>query len=130
MAVQYTEDDRKYLEFIQNIIARMNQCSFKLKQWVVILVGSIFSLTVFSIKFIPIAFLPIVIFCLLDAYYLHQERKYRVLYNKKVPVYDLSASHYLRGFCEYVKIIFSISILPFYFPLFILVVLGWHYASP
>lgn len=140
MAEQYTEDDRKHLEFIQNIISRINQCSFQLKQWMVTLVAAILglSLTVFNSKFVLIALLPVCIFWLLDAYYLHQERKYRALYNDftsskenhQTKVYDLNAGKHLAGCCEYIKVIFSKTIFPLYLPILVLIVFlfiyRWH----
>lgn len=130
-----TEDERQHLSFIQNIIARMNGCSFHLKQWMVTLVAAVLglSLTVPAAKaFVLVALLPVFIFWFLDAYYLHQARKYRALYNKCLHgktgrLYDLNTGKNLSGFCEYVKVVFSKTIFPLYFPLVGLIVLLFIY---
>ncbi|MEM1003025.1 MAG: hypothetical protein AAGH46_10295 [Bacteroidota bacterium] len=127
-------DERQHLIFIQDIISRMSQCSFRLKQWMITLVAAVLGLsqTIPTKAFVLIALLPILVFWLLDAYYLHQERKYRVLYNecitnKAVRIYDLNTKKYLTGFCEYLKVIFSKSIWPLYFPLLGLIIFLFIY---
>lgn len=74
----------KHLEFIQVIIARMNSNSFMLKGWTVTLVVGLFALdlTNKSIPFLKISFLPIIIFWVLDGFYLYKERMFRKLYDK------------------------------------------------
>ena len=72
----------KHLEMIENIIERMAKNSFQLKAWTMTLVVLIGGLAANDTerKFIIIAFIPIVVFWLLDAYYLRLERQYRILY--------------------------------------------------
>ncbi len=78
------EEKIKYLEFIQNIITRMNQNSFMIKGWMVAIVSAL--LAIYANKenklFILISIFPVFIFMFLDSYYLWQERKFRHLYNK------------------------------------------------
>ncbi len=77
----------KYLEFIQGIINRMAECSFKCKEFCILICSAI--LAVFaSIESHPgflllICDLPIIVFWLLDSYYLWQERGFRNTYNQK-----------------------------------------------
>jgi len=73
----------KYLEMIQNIIFRMASNSFLLKGWAVTLaVGTFVFASNYADRILFFAAnVPISIFWFLDAYYLQQERKYRVLYN-------------------------------------------------
>ena len=68
----------KHLEFIQNVITRMNTNSFMIKGWCITLVAASLTLT----KHIEIAVFVITIFWVLDGFYLSQERKYRDLYNE------------------------------------------------
>lgn len=74
----------KYLEMIQGIINRMANNSFLLKGWAVSIVAGIFALAGKTTNNMYILFtvVPIIIFYFLDAYYLQQERLYRVLYEK------------------------------------------------
>lgn len=69
---------------IQGIINRMANNSFLLKGWAVSIVAGIFALAGKTTNNMYILFtvVPIIIFYFLDAYYLQQERLYRVLYEK------------------------------------------------
>lgn len=72
----------KHLEMIENIIERMAKNCFQLKTWtmtLVVLIGGLASKDT-ERKFILIAFIPIIVFWLLDTYYLRLERQYRILY--------------------------------------------------
>lgn len=73
----------KHLEFIQNIINRMSNNSFLLKGWNVTVAMAILSLivTVENPLFIVIALFSALSFWGLDAYYLRQERLFRLLYD-------------------------------------------------
>lgn len=78
------ENKRKHLEFIQSVINRMASNSFMLKGWAVILVAGIFVLSGKEADktYYLVAYIPIIVFWMLDSYYLLQERLYRSLYNK------------------------------------------------
>lgn len=77
------EDSRKHLEFIQAVIARMANNSFALKAWSVTVLAGLFALAAGRAgKAIPwIAVLPVLIFWILDAFFLRKERLYRNLYD-------------------------------------------------
>lgn len=77
------EDLIKHLEVIQNGITRMANNSFLLKGWTVTLVAALFALAAqnSNSKFVILAFFPVVIFWILDDYYLWQEELFRALYN-------------------------------------------------
>ena len=86
----------KHLEMIENIIERMAKNCFQLKTWtmtLVVLIGGLASKDT-ERKFILIAFIPIIVFWLLDTYYLRLERQYRILYKtvteKRVDEIDFS----------------------------------------
>jgi len=72
-----------HLEMIQGVINRLSQNSFLLKGWTVVLVSALLALAArdSSPAFVYLAYLPCVAFWCLDAYYLWQERRFRVLYD-------------------------------------------------
>jgi hypothetical protein len=74
---------QSYLGILQNIISRMASNSSNCKTWCISLASAI--LVVIADKKTPdyvwIAFIPVVLFFLLDAYYLGQERAFRDVYN-------------------------------------------------
>ena len=72
----------KHLEFIQNIITRMNANSFVIKGWSVTLVSALFALAAdkANLKFVLIAYIPVLTFWGLDGFFLSQEKQYRKLY--------------------------------------------------
>ena len=76
--------DREYMfkeiTIIQDIIKRMASNSFMLKGWTLTLV--IVTLLLKGTKYqVLIAFIPLLVFWVLDAYFLWLERLYRKLYN-------------------------------------------------
>jgi len=77
-----TDTKLKHLEFIQLVITRMNKCSFLLKGWGVTLVSAIFVLSANNAdaRFVLIAYFPAIVFWILDAFFLDQEKRYCQLY--------------------------------------------------
>lgn len=99
------DDKAAYLGMIQLIITRMGANSFILKGWNVTLVSALFALSVkdSNTRFVMIAFLPALVFWILDAYYLRQERLFRKLYdeasastaqNQIVPLFSMATGKY------------------------------------
>lgn len=89
------ESKIRNLEMIQEIINRMANNSFLIKGWSITIAGVLFSLNIESLCesiYFLICFL-IVLFWLLDAYYLQLERQYRNLYNccrkDEIEIFDL-----------------------------------------
>lgn len=78
------ENKIKHLEMVQDVIKRMASNSFILKGWAVALVAGIMALAEKDADkmYFLVAYIPIIVFWLLDSYYLLQERLYRELYNK------------------------------------------------
>lgn len=79
----------KHLEFIQGVINRQAQNSFTVKGWSLTISAAIFTFLLSQDaphQIHPVTYfitlLPTVAFWLLDAYYLHQERLFRNLYNQ------------------------------------------------
>lgn len=102
--MELTEDNRKHLEFLQNIIARLNTNSFQIKGLSVTLVTGLLAVYATTPKalFLFIGILPTFFFWFLDSYYLQQERKFRGIYNdvtgissiNKVTVYQMPVEIY------------------------------------
>jgi hypothetical protein len=74
----------KHLEFIQNVITRMNNNSFMIKGWAVTLVAALFALSDKTNdtehNLYLITFIPVPVFWLLDGFFIATERRYRDLY--------------------------------------------------
>ena len=73
----------KHLEFIQNVITRMNSNSFLIKGWAITLVSALFALAAngSNIHYVLISYIVIPVFWVLDGFYISIERQYRDLYN-------------------------------------------------
>jgi hypothetical protein len=78
------EKKLKHLEFIQNVITRMNTNSFMVKGWAVTLVAALFALssTTNAKNLYLAAFVPVPVFWLLDGFFLATEKRFRDLYDK------------------------------------------------
>jgi hypothetical protein len=74
----------KHLEILQGVINRMAGNSFLLRGWSVTLASALFALAAkdANFKLIVLAYYPILIFWILDGYFLSQERLFRALFNK------------------------------------------------
>lgn len=126
----------KHLEFIQNVIIRMARCSFLIKGWCITLVSALIALAVKEDKsgFIIVTSIPIIIFWILDGFFLYQERSYRSLYDevrakKEEQIdYSMNTSSFVGGritwFCStfsktlnllYISLIVLITIVYFFF---------------
>ena len=115
---------------IQAIITRMAQNSFTIKGWALTLVVAMFAFVPkTACLFVPIVIVPIIIFAFLDAYYLQLERRYRKLYdivrNKEGEKIDFELK--ITDECKdcsnnFIKCIFSKSILLYYSPILIVAI--------
>jgi len=128
---------QSYLNILQGIITRLASNSANCKTWCVSLVSAI--LVVIADKNKPnyawIALIPIVLFFLLDSYYLGQERSFRDIYNKFI--HDLHSGNLetdrlfilkpLKGM-NVVNSLFasslSFSVYPFYLTLVLTVIIA------
>jgi hypothetical protein len=74
----------KHLEIVQQVITRMASNSFFLKGWSVTLLSAILAIAVKDglYRMIWIGFLPVMMFWMLDGYFLRQERLYRKLWDR------------------------------------------------
>ena len=115
-----------HLNMIQETIKRMGSNSFYLKEWSVGIMIAIYSFASNDEhKSVVITVIPLIVFWLLDTYYLTLERKYRCLYenvrkmDEKDIDFDMSLENIeikmnqLEKYCFF-KIAFSKTILSFY----------------
>jgi hypothetical protein len=121
------ENKCKHLEFIQNIISRMAGNLFFLRGWTITLIGALLAL--FSKNNSPdyvfyFLIVLILVFWILDGYFLSQERSYRDLYNhvRKLKEEEIDFSMDISEYQKYKKntLIFSMfspTLLIFYLPL-------------
>ncbi len=72
----------KHLDFVQSVIIRMNSNSFMIKGWAITLLTAFLALVAGSGKtqLMPITYMVILLFWVLDGFYISQERKFRKLY--------------------------------------------------
>ncbi|MGL4982191.1 MAG: hypothetical protein ACRC4W_04980 [Treponemataceae bacterium] len=111
------EEKRQHLEFIQNVITRMNTNSFQLKGMAVTIVSALIAIyaTTTNILFIFIAIVPTILFWFLDTYYLQQERKFRGVYNNvtelkndvEIRLYEMPIKKFQGGQYCFCSVFFS-----------------------
>lgn len=120
----------KHLEFIQNVITRMNSNSFKIKGWTITIVSALFALVANNSNpnLLWAGFIAIPVFWVLDGFFLSNERKYRELYQdviKKTTIdFNMDASSYNNGDRKWICSIFSSTLNIFYGLLLILTLIG------
>ena len=129
------EDERLYLQFLQNNIARMNTNSAQAKGWCIAIVAALLAIFAETKSNLFICLLPIILFSILDALYLQQERKFVGMYNdyikdneSKPKTYEMPMKSYAKGFCGFLKAFLSWSVAPVYGIIFV-VVLAFIFIS-
>ncbi len=114
-----TEDDRLYLQFLQDNIARMNTNSAQAKGWCIAIVSALLAIyaSTSNALFVWICFIPVALFCILDALYLQQEHKFVGMYNdfvkdkeNKPKVYEMPMKSYAKGLKGFFKALRSWSV--------------------
>lgn len=86
--------NEKHLEFLQNNINRMNQCSFKMKGWTITIFSALVALYASSITdeksgnilYLFSAMVSTLLFWCLDSLYLSKERRFIGVYNDTIGV--------------------------------------------
>jgi len=132
-----SEEKIKHLEFIQNVITRMNTNSFQIKGWTVVIVSAILAIyaSTKNYYFVLSAIFPTVIFWFLDTYYLTQERKFRGLYDdvagvsdnpKQIKLFAMRPDLYTGGKYSYWDVFCSTTILKLY--LSVIIILGFLFS--
>ena len=114
-----TEDDRLYLQFLQDNIARMNTNSAQAKGWCIAIVAALLAIyaSTSNALLVWICFIPAALFCVLDALYLQQEHKFVGMYNdfvkdneNKPNVYEMPMKSYAKVLKEFFKAMRSWSV--------------------
>jgi len=122
--VEVNEPKIRYLEAIQRVIDRLSNTSFILKGWAVSLVAGLMALATNGTnqKYALIAYIPIVVFWLLDAYFLMMERQYRKAFEKNTSLSQKLECFSLKRdkatFAMFSEAAMSITMLMTYIPLF------------
>lgn len=120
--VNMIESKLKHLEFIQNVITRMNANSFFIKGWSITLVSALFALAAkdANLNYVLISYIVIPVFWMLDGFFISTERQYRDLYDE-IRILDaekidftMNASKFNKGNRTWICGIFSKTLLPFY----------------
>lgn len=133
-----SDEKMKHLEFIQNVITRMNTNSFQIKSWSVTISSALLAIyaSTKNYWFILAAVFPTTIFWFLDTYYLSQERKFRGLYNdvagvtdepKEIKQFEMRPDLYTGGKYSFFSSFFSTTILKMYFPIIAILILLFVY---
>ena len=131
-----SDEKIKHLEFIQNVITRMNNNSFQIKGWMITITSAILALyaSTKNRDFVLVAMLPVFLFWFLDSYYLTQERKFRGLYNdvagvsknpQEIKLYAMRPDLYTGKKYAFWDVFRSVTIFWLYFS--VLVLLGAVY---
>lgn len=116
------ENKHKHLEFLQNVITRMNSNSFLIKGWTITLVSALFALAAkdANVNYVLVSYIAIPVFWMLDGFYISQERQYRDLYKEVAAKsendinFSMDASGYCKGDRTWLAGIFSKTLIPFY----------------
>lgn len=116
------DNKQKHMDYIQDVITRMNSNSFMIKGWAITITSAIFVLSQNNTReiFLLFSVLPIMLFWILDGFYLSQERKYRKLYDvvrmkkEKEIDFSMNPAGIPCNHCGWLAGIFSKTLVPFY----------------
>lgn len=138
---KFTDDQIKHLEFIQGVINRMGSNSFQMKGWMITIVSALLAIYADNNNWLYPLFglLPTFIFWGLDAYYLQQERMFRGLYNniagistpvREIKPFEMPLNLYKGDKYSYFNVFKSISVLPLYLPVVIILLVIAFVLTP
>ena len=124
------KDFLKEIDLIQAIVTRMANTSFLIKGWSVTMMTFIFA-TKSDPKTLTLVFVPILLFWMLDAYFLQQERLYRKLYQWVVEnrmlsdkyLFSLSTARVQDQKRPLILVMFSTTLMVFYGGALLLVII-------
>jgi len=126
------ENKRKHLEFIQGVVTRLAGNLFFLRGWAVTLITGLFALSSKEANshYSLLGYLLLVIFWVLDGYFLSKERQFRALYDevrlkKDVEIdFSMNISKYVNlGNRSFPRSLFSLTLAWFYGSLLILIII-------
>lgn len=120
-----------HLQMIQGVINRMGSNSFAVKGWSITLTAAIFALATAqephqNLLWIP--YFPAVLFWLLDAFFLRQERLFRKLYNhvrgqqEEQIDFSMDTTSFAERADSLIHVVFSKTLLPFHGSIMLVIV--------
>lgn len=130
----------KHLDYIQSTISRMADCSFKVKSLAITIVSAIVGICVKTgdMNILLVAIVPIVLFWILDSYYLQQERMFREIYNIligisnnrefKIRPFEMPIAKIKNKRCSFVVVMFSKTEWLLYLGMLLLILLVFCYV--
>ena len=121
----------KHLEFLEEIIARMNKNSFQIKGWMVTAEVAIlgFYLTHKNCYILTGSIILLILCCLMDAFYLAREREAKKLYSSivkdsdDIDIFQINLRENRDFFQGIPGAMTSFSVLPVYLCVFVLVLI-------
>lgn len=126
------EEKLKHLDIIQGVVNRLADCSFKLKGWSVTLVVGLLALSLATkdkIAMVALSFIPLIVFWILDGYYLWQERLFRALYVQVSKItkqedidFSMDTSSFIGEKRTLCKSILSFTLILFYLSLLVVMI--------
>jgi len=127
-----TDEKLKHLEFIQNAIERMADHSFLLKGWAITISIGLFAFLkdkTINLHQALLLNLPILIFWLIDSFYLSRERTFRSLYQSR-SIEDNDFSLNIKPLCKgrnaWWRSFLSHTLIVFYGALFVTMLIIYH----
>lgn len=111
----------KEINLIQSVINRMANSSSLIKGWTVTMITFIFAFKSDQ-QTLPLVFIPVLLFWLLDAYFLQRERMYRLLYEWVIQnrmtddthLFSLNTTRFQSQRKSLIHVMFSLTLLTFY----------------
>lgn len=113
-------DKIKHLEMIQGVISRMSSNSFKLKGWAITVLSALYAyyMTHSTCSILFIILIVILLFGILDTYYLYLEKGFIDLYNEvrldqddntdfRIEPRKLDFRDFIKVFCNSVPVVLS-----------------------
>lgn len=140
MLEKFNESDRQYISLLQENINRMAGNSASCKTWLLTLIAAILALQISSSELRNVLWVAlglIILFYMLDSYYLSLERKFIVLEKQFITVvknkeennfltdgvYSFDIKSVTDEYATFWKALKSYSTLPFYLVLFLIVLI-------
>jgi hypothetical protein len=110
------------VKLIQEVIKKMSSNSFFLKGWTITLIVACIIGEKYDRSNLYLCFIPILVFWTLDAYFLRQERLYRLLYKWVIEnrlntdrfLFDLDTTRFIQKVGNIFYLMFSTTLFLFY----------------
>jgi hypothetical protein len=136
------EDQRKHLDYVQDIVSRMSTDSFLIKGWAITVAAAVYGFAAdhSSWRVAAVGLLPAIVFWGLDAYYLWHERLFRALYDavrvadSTVEAYSMNIKPFKTKDCSWWGVGWSRTVWPIYALIVLagvlLIVNGANHSAP